>query len=281
MASTRDSEEFPLELRLAPVSADASDLSVESMRAEMGGKVDAPLPSDTSLWRYMSLGKFVALLGDSALWFSRIDLFDDPFEGSTPLANIAARAKDCSPHPDPSAQGRLYKAMAGWMLANCWHIGPNESEAMWQLYAPHGEGVAIRSNQERLLTSLRASVLTQGRSPITVVRLAPVQYVEYRKVYLTDPHQISRYFLKRSAFQHEREYRAIAPLPDILRGVSEDASPGVSGMAIPIDLATLLEAVVIAPHAPPWFRRSVEYLGARFGLTVPIMVSGLEEQPMF
>lgn len=35
---------------------------------------------DAVLWRYMDLAKFVSLLKDKALYMTRADMFEDPFE---------------------------------------------------------------------------------------------------------------------------------------------------------------------------------------------------------
>lgn len=43
------------------------------------------LPKETDfLWRYMSFEKFVSLLSEESLFFSRVDKFEDPFEGFIP-----------------------------------------------------------------------------------------------------------------------------------------------------------------------------------------------------
>jgi hypothetical protein len=39
-------------------------------------------PGDAILWRYMSFSKLVALFSQQALYFSRCDVFDDPFEAA-------------------------------------------------------------------------------------------------------------------------------------------------------------------------------------------------------
>jgi len=45
-----------------------------------------PQPPDTAVrvWRYMDLAKLVWTLVNRKLWLSRIDLLQDPHEGSTP-----------------------------------------------------------------------------------------------------------------------------------------------------------------------------------------------------
>src|SRR4051812_13772384 len=50
-----------------------------------------PTPEDdTPIWRYMDITKSLSLLKESVLYFSRLDTFDDPFEGSYPKAYFGA-----------------------------------------------------------------------------------------------------------------------------------------------------------------------------------------------
>jgi hypothetical protein len=39
------------------------------------------IPEDKIVWRYMALWKFIHLLKNKTLWFTRIDKFDDHLEG--------------------------------------------------------------------------------------------------------------------------------------------------------------------------------------------------------
>lgn len=43
------------------------------------------------IWRYLDFTKFVSLLDHKALFFTRADKFDDPFEGIYSKANIELR----------------------------------------------------------------------------------------------------------------------------------------------------------------------------------------------
>jgi hypothetical protein len=40
------------------------------------------LGSGTNLWRYMDLGRFLALIDQKALYFARLHEFEDPWEGA-------------------------------------------------------------------------------------------------------------------------------------------------------------------------------------------------------
>jgi hypothetical protein len=156
---------------------------------------------------------------------------------------------------------------------------------MWRLYAPSGEGVALRSTQQRLEKAIRDSYASrsEGLAPLPVVRLGPVQYIDHAKTELLESDPFARYFLKRYAFRHEAEYRAIAPLPELLReeGVLDSATPSVKGQYLPVTLRLLLEEIVMPPNVPSWYSEVVQSLVNRFGLNVPTRMSSLEDGAVF
>jgi hypothetical protein len=43
-----------------------------------------PSDGNVKIWRYIDIVKFLSLLEKRALYFSRVDLLGDPFEGSLP-----------------------------------------------------------------------------------------------------------------------------------------------------------------------------------------------------
>src|SRR5262245_42138646 len=110
-----------------------------------------------SIWRYMDLPKFLWLLDKQSLFLSRLDGFDDKFEGSAPLSLIKAR------------QARESRVLVVTLRAdssdviqthsrntaeNFWHMSEVESSAMWKLYSINNFGVAIRSTIQGLAESL-------------------------------------------------------------------------------------------------------------------------------
>ena len=47
-----------------------------------------PPPDNTKIWRFMNFQKFVSMITDSSLSFSRLDKLGDPFEGLHTKARI-------------------------------------------------------------------------------------------------------------------------------------------------------------------------------------------------
>ena len=52
---------------------------------------EKPENENTKIWRYLDFTKFVSLLDKSALFFTRADRLNDPFEGSYSKVNIQLR----------------------------------------------------------------------------------------------------------------------------------------------------------------------------------------------
>jgi hypothetical protein len=126
-----------------------------------------------AVWRYMSFGRFVWLLQKKALWLSRADLLGDPWEISLAgdqLAFVIERhppsiLNDPTAVPE-SAKGRSERIIRQWRrhsFVNCWSNSEHESHALWRIYCPSSEGVAIQTT----ITRLRDSVghLQLHRSP--------------------------------------------------------------------------------------------------------------------
>lgn len=50
-----------------------------------------PKDKNVKIWRYMDFTKFVSLLETESLFLSRVDKFEDPYEGATSHANANMR----------------------------------------------------------------------------------------------------------------------------------------------------------------------------------------------
>lgn len=73
-----------------PVVTNADDLWMRRRLA-----INSPDGLDHELWRYMDFSKFVSMLQQKALWFTRLDQFPDPYEGllTKPTAEFFEQTK--------------------------------------------------------------------------------------------------------------------------------------------------------------------------------------------
>jgi hypothetical protein len=211
-------------------------------------------PPDTCvIWRYMSFTKFAWLIATECLYFSRLDKHPDEWEGLV------------STKPE-NTEHRKYIRFTKYI--NCWHINNDESDAMWKLYGPSGETIAIKSTVGALKTSLEDG---------TPVFIGKVNYSEDK---IPDGNLYWPVVFKRKPFQHEEELRLCVSSPrndnppDLTQLKKELAFLGVSnpsdmkllkgigpkGISVSIDVNQLLQEVVICPSAGHYLNEAVNYI---------------------
>lgn len=218
-------------------------------------------PDEVRVWRYVDFTRMLALLESRALYFSSVEVLalEDPYEGllATPTV-VRMRAG-----PREVAEHNLAAMRTGRRLvyASCWHQGEDESLAMWKLYVPQNQGIAIQSSIagiKRAVSSSRIGVF-----------IGAVNYIDYD---IEDADDFNALFLalrKRRSFEHEREVR-------VLVGPRAD---GALGVAVPVELDVLVERIYVAPTSPPWIRDLIEKLTRRFGIMVPVVHSSIDDAP--
>lgn len=153
---------------------------------------------------------------------------------------------------------------------NCWYASNIESDAMWRIYGGGLFGVAIQSTTHRLRKALPQLVETaHGRAPI---KIGYVQYVSSADISTVVEHNsFTRFLRKHAAYEHEHELRVLfrVPYADELHGFVESAA----GHGVPIEVASLVETVVISPLAPPWFADVGERICGAAGYQLPVIRS--------
>lgn len=228
------------------------------------------LDPKTGVWRYMDFSKLVNLLDTNSLFFTKPLKFRDPYEGAFSeidfkriIGEPASYIPDIK-HDYDMARGRLIedsKSLLDLVGVSCWHLNDFESAAMWDLYLKSGEGIAIKTNVEKLIDGINGEIY-YGR----------VQYIDY----LTDMVSNNIYetlFYKRSSFSHENEFRLIA------FESTETSYFGEYGGKISCDLNQLIESIYIAPTSPTWFKETVESVLKKYGIHKPVIQSSLYDGP--
>jgi hypothetical protein len=255
--------------------ASARNATLDKIRA-MPAATNHPVflqPADTNakLWRYMDFTKYLWLLESSALYFSRIELLGDPFEGTTTAARNQAVLDMLERAPGSEYKqkewiehnARFRQQVRRGLFVNCWHMSTHESEAMWRLYAKTDESIAIQTTYTRLVDAFDEAVL-----------VGAVRYVDYEEAVFPMSHDaLWPAVHKRKSFEHEREIRAIKLAMD------EGSEP--LGHSVSVDLPNLVERVHVSPNSPHWYFPLVEKLTRRFDYEFPITKSRLSEQPVY
>lgn len=230
-------------------------------------------PSDDAvIWRYMDLAKFLALLERRALFFARMTALRDPFEGHLTRAAVERMRAMPAAHPE-SDRKRLSEiiehnlAMASAspeiLCVSCWHENRVESAAMWELYVPSGQGIAVRSTFSRFKESFTSS------KPEVWAGL--VRYVDYESFDVDSSNLFNSGMLKRLSFEHEREFR----------GFVLDENFSSVGVPVSVDVGVLVESVFVSPTAPAWYADLVGEIATRYDLTAPVVQSDLFRHPAY
>jgi hypothetical protein len=242
-------------------------------------------PSDeyVKVWKYMDFTKFVSMLDSSKLYFTRADKLNDPFEGSFPKINVAARQQVPEAIP-PESREAYIKAMTNmeWSnkqwprfhAINCWHMNEHESAAMWKLYLKSDEGIAIQST----FMKLRESFIGDEE-----VYLGVVKYIDYESEWVDSKNMFIPFVHKRKSFEHEREVRAVVLKWPIVENNTFcfDKDTIEHGLKIRVDMKKMVEHLYVAPSAPDWFFELVDAVIKRYGYEFQAIRSKLDEQPVF
>lgn len=191
------------------------------------------------LWRYMTSTTFLGLVLGRALYFARLSRFEDPFEGVPPPAIVEAlRGHRGSDAPEPgqplAAWRQMIELCRATVCASSWHLGEEESEAMWKLYGRHEDGLAIVSTLPSIRAAFRDSEVTGGLVDYSGREFEPGT---------TDANLLQWATTKRPSYKHENEFRLLARCDEAAEG---------GGRAIPVDPQVLIEHVVLSPRMERW-----------------------------
>ena len=162
------------------------------------------------IWKYMDFQKFVSLLDKQALFFGKVQMLQDNYEGTLPVFAKLFKASASklysngnntySNHVDD-----FLKLLRVTTLVNTWHINEAESAAMWHLYSNNNAGIAIQSTYERLSESFN----NNKEDPVWI---STVRYIDYNKDMFGLSNTFEAFTCKRLSFQHENELRAFTSL---------------------------------------------------------------------
>jgi hypothetical protein len=198
---------------------------------------------DQWVWRYMALSKLESMLQSGSLYFCRLDQFaGDPHEGSvSPKHRDSLLSFMLADGVSNEKAGEANRDMETWresfrrtVYVNCWSENESESDALWQLFSSKDDCVAVQAQYKSLVEVIR---------PQDDMYLGRVTYVDDTPF---GPMHHAAMF-KRTAFAHEREVRLLK-LPDIESFIKGDRKPGPRGISVPVDLAGLIQRIIVSPY---------------------------------
>lgn len=271
--------------------SESRPLAIESSAEDA---VPPPESEDVEIWRYMDLAKFVSILENKSLFFTRVPLLDDNFEGSFPESQPPiSRILEMLPprmlpanaqvHFSPDLE-RTWHIVREWAMVSCWHASINESDAMWRLYSESNAAIAIRSSVRRLRSALGSRPpFEPGFGGTDRFHFGMVKYIDFGKDRIPVTSFAAQFFRKRKAFEHERELRVLLMDFPIKADGHLDHSrlPDHAGREFPVDVGALVEEVRVGPKAPTWYVPLVAKLLARYGVPVRPKPSSLGGLPTY
>lgn len=222
------------------------------------------------VWRYMSYTRFVWMLQKKALWLSRADKLGDNWE-VTLSGDQLQRVIDRHPitlvgePPRESALERAERIIKLWRnksYINCWSLQAHESHALWRIYCPTSEGVAIQTTLDKLIGSVGLPVV-------------PVTYLPAGSSAKT-PTLEELSSTKRPMFAYEKEVR-------VINFADDDAAPFPQGFGLPWDCEQHVEALLVHPEANQSFMDTVKETVATYAPTLKEKVrwSDMNAKPPF
>jgi len=203
--------------------------------------------SSSNLYRIVSFDRAVQILQTNTLYFAHPSEWEDPYE-----------------------QGLLHKRSNN-IFAQCW-CRKAVSDALWRIYSPNNLGVRLGTTRPLLRAALTEAQRTQEiRFKIQNVKYMFQEELRFAlrdvanaldKKYSIEK-AIEPLFMKRNAFHHEYEVRAVVydrePQP----------TDNGKGVVIPVDAKALIRSIWIDPRAPKeyveayshYLRKKLKYPG--------------------
>ena len=221
--------------------------------------IKLPEDSNTIVWKYLDLSKFLDLLMSQKLFMSRSDKFEDQYEGTFSEPTFEEIKKLSIDNPEFL---NFYKTHREKVAISSWHINEYESFAMWQIFTQNSEGLAIQSTISRLQKALHPETSFNQY-------IGEVNYIDYKKEYIPFDDMFFPFLFKRKSFQYEREVR-------ILSDVADNSIKINDGLKINVDINELIEKIYIHPKSENWYKNLVIQLVKQLGFDFCIEKSDLE-----
>lgn len=235
-------------------------------------------PTDDSIhvWRYLDLAKFIWLLENQKLYLSRLDLLGDPHEGSLPQTVAdqhysehlyhklaishtklisefgevggALKFKDMIPNIIKESEHMATQQRSNnqedrrHYFVNCWHMNNSESEAMWRLYCPNNNGIAIQTTYKKLVESTMSDEW---------LHIGRVNYIDYDSEVFPTDNVFYKLMHKRISFAHEKEVRLIKTVIPENWGTPQEIC--LEGIEFDWAVEDIVDAIHVNPYAPNYF----------------------------
>lgn len=200
--------------------------------------------SNDYLWKFISIEKFLSIILNRKLFFTRLDKFEDTLEGIEPEWLLLDYAEDAllnlpfktSSFPynllstrSDSLMDKLHETQK-YNYANCWFLSSDnvESVAMWNLYSKPNS-VALNIKFGNFIDKIKKNGI---RSDINIKNfmLGGINYIDFQNpIEVGESIEKLKFtpFIKDKSFRHENEFRMIAEIENY-KVKAFEPKPGIS-----------------------------------------------------
>ena len=246
------------------------------MRMKLENLMETEL--DLTVFRYLTMPKFLSVFSLQALWFSKLNKLNDRYEGAYPdqilvdIKEYLRKATGQTNLPDSRIDGGREMN-----CVSCWFLGSEESEKMWVEYVGTSEGVVIQSTVRKLIQN----VYTMFEDTY----IGKVRYVDFDKKDVDRSYRHHKAFYKDAKmYSHESELRIVTPCfkhPRCVKSngqlytIEECSGKNMNAFELPglnirIEFSRLIEKIILAPGASRKLEQDLRGLFAINNLMIPI-----------
>lgn len=183
------------------------------------------------LYRYVTIEKLIDFLSTNSIYLSRLDTFEDCFEGIQPYdinqLKFLYTEKPIDFNPEITEEmwtetinksRKRYSDVQADLLSeqkkrfvSCWILSDVESFGMWDTYGK--SGFAIRFDQKYFQKLIRESIKIQTgpTNKLDLLVAGEVQYQNFDDMLVREKESLIKYsvYRKHLSFKHESEYRLV------------------------------------------------------------------------
>ena len=195
-----------------------------------------------TLYKFFSINALIPLLTNSMLYIDRVCSWEDVYENFFLKETFYSKSLKTTIGTD---------AIANAVFGQCWTYAP-ETDAMWRIYSPNKTGVRIKTTTGKLFSTIFVDDTCIADTWLGKVEYNSEQAMNDFILKETETDSLSIWrdlmpysqFLKRTEFEHEREFRIIKMLDS---QNTENAKP-FKRLAFKINIDEFIDSYLLDPR---------------------------------
>ncbi|MGE0076575.1 MAG: DUF2971 domain-containing protein [Bacteroidales bacterium] len=254
---------------------------------------------DQYLWKFLDLHKFLYLINERKIYFTRLDMFEDPNEGlpeklifelylneifydTDSLNSSLFSTNEVKKDAKRDAYNAIIKLLNYADLfqknqfASCWFLDNRESYAMWNLYS-NSESVVVKIRPDILINQIKKEVTNLVDHSIDnfvsgIVHYNAVYPPEFEYEKYEEPKNQYSGLKKDLSYSYENEYRFLA--------ISNLTNNFINKFELNIpDLYDLDFKVITHPEMQDWMFGNIKTILSKIGLEGRLQRSNIRLKP--